>query len=253
MKSNLCYGKLTHARLRPKKHVFNINCYMNYVCLNEIEHNQSSFTWPSKKFPVFGYRKKDYIKNEQEPLRDLVLKYVKAEGLSENKIGDVFLLTQFSFFMCCFNPISIFVLYDKQGENILALLLEVTNTPWHEQKIYTVLPEKKGQNEYTAIFKKKLHVSPFMGMDFEYLLNMKDNKDDMYITISNVKNREKSFYASLALKKKTFTRKRFIQANRRYAFQNQKIILLIYMHAFFLWIKGVRYIPHPKKTHTRNQ
>ena len=71
------------------------------------------------------------------------------------------MLTQLRSFGHCFNPVSFYYCLDGAGEQVEAVVAEVTNTPWGERHAY-VLPGGWGS------FDKALHVSPFMGMDHRY-------------------------------------------------------------------------------------
>jgi DUF1365 family protein len=123
----------------------------------------------------------------------------------------ILLLTHLSYYGYCFNPVSFYYILKKgasfSGENIEAVVAEVSNTPWNEMKCYVLHPDsedmmqvkdgrarkhdtetdlnaaKEGalddatsqgdinKNDWKSInyiFKKKFHVSPFMDMDHIY-------------------------------------------------------------------------------------
>jgi cyclopropane-fatty-acyl-phospholipid synthase len=92
--------------------------------------------------------------------------------------GRVELLTTLRSLGYSFNPISVFILFSAENEERipLGLVLEVTNTPWDEREHYCIpLDFSSSSSSPTPsagvhAFKKTLHVSPFMGMDKQYLL-----------------------------------------------------------------------------------
>ena len=90
-------------------------------------------------------------------VRDAVEVRDKATGPRE----PIFLLAEPRTWGWCFNPLSTFYCCDVGGE-VRAVVLEVTNTPWHERHAY-VLDARKGLGQ-GFVMAKALHVSPFMAM-----------------------------------------------------------------------------------------
>ena len=62
-----------------------------------------------------------------------------------------------------FNPISLYYCFDPGGEEVRALVAEVSNTPWGERHAYAF----DGLRSRVA---KRFHVSPFLGMEADYAL-----------------------------------------------------------------------------------
>lgn len=61
-----------------------------------------------------------------------------------------------------FNPITLYYCFDSAGDSVHHVVLEVTNTPWHERTAYVVGPPGAQRLE------KSMHVSPFLPMDLDY-------------------------------------------------------------------------------------
>ena len=67
------------------------------------------------------------------------------------------------------NPISYYLCYDADGQRLLGMVSEVTNTPWGEVVHYAHPAQERGRwlvDEQA----KALHVSPFMSMAYSYHL-----------------------------------------------------------------------------------
>jgi len=242
---SICKGVLTHHRLLSKKHAFSTNLLMVYMRISILENADKAPHWPSKKFNLVGYRRKDYFINEEGSLGTSIMEYLSKYGVSK-PIGDIYLLTSLSFFGYCFNPISIYIAYEESNQDIIAIILEVTNTPWHERKLYVIQPIQESSEVYTAEFPKKLHVSPFMGMDYDYKIKLEDSKQNIKVSLQNIRKNKIEFSARLNLKKSPYSKKTFFIQSLLHSFLPQRVTFLIYWHAFRLYLKGIPFIPHPK-------
>ena len=75
-----------------------------------------------------------------------------------------------------FNPITIYLAWNNADEPPVAAVLEVTNTPWKERHHYAVPLTSQGPDtSIGAEFDKHLHVSPFLGMDYQYRLKLRQS------------------------------------------------------------------------------
>ena len=65
-----------------------------------------------------------------------------------------------------FNPVSFYYCFDRAGEELEAVVAEVTNTPWGERHAY-VLGVRGTDGGVRERVDKVFHVSPFMAMDHD--------------------------------------------------------------------------------------
>lgn len=118
----------------------------------------------------------------------------------------ILLVTHLMYFGYCFNPVSFFfVLKNQHQDEIEAIVVEVSNTPWNEMSIYVLHPDsvdttfsqnyplnnstkkslaKDGNitsNTYHYHCEKKFHVSPFMTMDHDYDWKFQLDKDRIVV------------------------------------------------------------------------
>lgn len=137
-----------------------------------------------------------------------------------------------------FNPVSFYYCFDRD-EYVVAIVAEVTNTPWREQHRYVLTPD-----EYGALrgeFPKRLHVSPFFGLNQTYEWSATVPGDDVSVRLDNIENGERVFSAGVSLT-------RLPTPKRRSRFGGLRNLALIYGHAAVLRVKGVRPVPHPGAT-----
>jgi DUF1365 family protein len=126
-----------------------------------------------------------------------------------------------------FNPVRFY--YAWHEGSLLAVVAEVTNTPWGERRSY-VLDPSGGRVD------KALHVSPFMPMDQQYAWKVTEPGEQLLVHLENHADGAKVFDATLRLE-------RTARAPRRA--QTLRILAGIYTQALRLKLKGAVYHPHP--------
>jgi DUF1365 family protein len=122
-----------------------------------------------------------------------------------------------------FNPVSFYFCFDAAGR-VEAVAAEVTNTPWGERHTY-VLSGTSGVTE------KRLHVSPFLGMDGEYAWRVSEPGETLVVHIE----KRPVFEATLSLRRR----------DRRRAGHPLAVLARIYLQAARLKLRGVPVHPHP--------
>lgn len=167
-------------------------------------------------------------------VRDLV-----AERLGFRPSGPVALLANPRTLGWFANPLAVYYCRDA-GDALAAVVLEVTNTPWHERHHYVVA----GAGEH--VLDKALHVSPFLGMDRRYLLRVGDPAASLTVAFEVLDDRDTSeLTASLTLERRPMSRSSLGSALWRHALQPQRVSAGIYGHAAALAWKGARFHSHP--------
>lgn len=247
MENRLYIGTIRHRRFEPKFHEFTYKVYYLLFAPHNFEAFAKDIKWLSyNKFNLISFFRKNYIGLPSETIEESVQKLLENANIHTNE--PVYLLTQLSHLGFCFNPISLYFMLKKNSENIEveSIIADVHNTPWGEKHPYILTnPTLKRPPFYHYDFKKSLHVSPFMDMDYRYKLNLKFNDKNINIHMSNIKNDKASFDASLNLTAFPLTEQSLAKAIFNYPFITQKIIFLIYWQALKLFIKKIPFIPHP--------
>lgn len=141
MNSSLCHGWVSHKRLSPRPHAFRYRIGILYLDLNEQQQLTNLCRWlgPSRLAPLC-WRETDYLPaltRQGKPLAEAARQLV-GQAIGQVPEGAVHLLTQPRCWGLSFNPVSTYLCHDRQGQ-LVAVLLEVRNTPWRERFHY-VLP-----------------------------------------------------------------------------------------------------------------
>lgn len=240
-------GMVRHRRFTPKKHQFSYKLFMFCFEIGDLAQSFKDIKQVSiERFNWFSFRRKNYLSHPDIPLD------VYARQLVESKFhiypkGKIYLLTHLSCLGYCFNPISLYFVFDETHEQLAYLIIEVTNTPWGEKHNYVLeRPEKTKNDVYHYQFQKELHVSPFMTMNYKYHFNLKLNKKIITVHMENHREGKKVFDATLMLRTSASKATPFKEILRYSPLITYKVALAIYWQALKLWMKGVPFHSHPK-------
>jgi uncharacterized protein len=238
--SAIYFGTIRHRRFAERRRSFEHGLSMAYIDLDELPSLVGG-RLVAQRPGLLRFRRSDYFGAGE--LAAAVRARVAAEtGSAPN--GPVRVLTQLRSFGHCFNPVSFYYCFDR-SERLQALLAEVTNTPWGERQSY-VLTRGAGPG---AILRggsaKRLHVSPFFGMDQRYDWRVAEPGTTLSVHIENREDGERAFDATLSMARRELTRDSLARTTLRYPFATLRILALIYAHAAAIRLGGIRVRAHP--------
>jgi DUF1365 family protein len=243
MRSGIYEGTIRHRRFRTRTHEFTYRVAMAYVDLDEVGELAGG-TLVRPRPGLVRFRRADYLGDPAVPLADAVRALV-AQRLGTEPGGPIRLLTHLRSLGHCFNPVSFYYCFAPDGERLEAIVAEVTNTPWGERHAY-VLP--RGEHDTKVLgggFDKRLHVSPFMGMDQRYAWKAPAPGETLSVHIESTEDGRRAFDATLGLRRRPFSRRALADITVRYPAATLRMLALIYAHAVALKLKGVPVQPHP--------
>ena len=131
-------------------------------------------------------------------------------------------------------------------DRVETIVLEVTNTPWHERCWYVidVLPEQpNGPWE----FSKAMHVSPFLPMDLTYRLRSTAPRERLTLRLEDRRGDDLVFAADLALRRVELDSRRALGSALRHPLATWQVSAGIYRHAARLWTRRVPIHRHPTR------
>ena len=232
-------GVLAHRRSEPREHAFSYRVSMLYLDLDEVPELFDRHPLWSARRPAPGwFRRSDYLGDPGVPL-DEAVRMLVAERTSYRPEGPVRVLTTARCFGHCFNPVSFYYCFDPSGEQVEAVVAEVTNTPWGERHAYV-------SRELTSRHAKVLHVSPFFELDYEYELRMSAPAEALEVSIGSERGGRREFEARLALERRPLTARSSSALLLGGPPMSMKVSAGIYAQALRLWLKGIRVQPHPR-------
>ncbi|MCG6155440.1 DUF1365 domain-containing protein [Rubinisphaera margarita] len=244
--SCLYVGQVSHARLRPHRHSFRYSLFMAMIDLEELpELFDDYWLWSFSRWNVATFRRDDHLGAAEIPLDDAVRDLVE-ERLGLRPEGKILLLTHLRYFGFAMNPVSFYYCYDGNND-LVALVAEVNNTPWGEQHCYVHRWESDENGIHQQSEAKAFHVSPFMDMEMEYRWQVIQPDERLSVRIENVNEEGLLFSATLNMKRQPWRSRSLAGCLLRFPVMTLQVWMAIYWQALRLWMRQIRYVPHPQR------
>ena len=254
MNSSLYFGRVRHHRKSPKIHNLEYGIFMAHLFLDELkEVFKGRWLWSINNPNLSSFKRTDYHRPEIESLQDAV-RDTMTRQLGEKMSGKVSILTHLRTFGYCFNPVTFYYLWGDDLTSPVAIMTEITNTPWGERYAKCFRWKDTDMNEKSEYdFRKEFHVSPFIGMDVDYDWRFQNPQETVKIDMYLRQNNKSFFSAHLHLKQKAISFKNLSMALIRFPFMTLKVTAAIYWNALLLKLKGCPFYSHPKHLETKHE
>ncbi len=170
-----------------------------------------------------------------------------AERTGLRSSGPIRMLTHLRQFGYCFNPVTFYYCFDH-ADRLETVVAEVTNTPWGERHAY-VLDAARGSGSAERKryrFPKTFHVSPFMGMDCDYVWRLTVPGSELVVHMENHTAAGRLFDATLTLRRRALSSAALARTLVEHPFMTTRVAGAIYLQAARLWLKRTPFFPHPK-------
>lgn len=244
MHSCLYRGRIRHHRFSPD-HRFQYSTSWVYLDLGELEEVlRSNRILSNRKFALASFRRADHFGDPQLSMLEAVQECVQ-QNTGVILSGPVRLLTQLRHFGIYFSPINLFYCFDSH-DSLVAIVAEVSNTPWNERHCYVLWEGNRVVNSQTRYsHAKEFHVSPFMGMDSQYEWQIGPPDDRLDVTINCRREGELIFHAGLQLSRAPLTSGQLVRSLLRRPLAAAHVLGAIYYQALRLRMKKCQFYPHP--------
>jgi DUF1365 family protein len=181
IESSIYVGAVMHRRLRPRRHHFRYRAYWLLLDLDEIETLSKQMICFSHNRPnLFSFYDSDHGDGTNTPLRVQIDRQL-ADAKTDVSGGRVMLLCMPRTLGYCFNPLSIFFCYRKDG-SLAAIVYQVHNT-FAERHSYVITVEGMGNTVHQNC-RKRFYVSPFLDMDLRYDFRITGPNDHVAVAIA---------------------------------------------------------------------
>lgn len=251
MESCLYVGKVRHRRHEPVEHAFSFPLFMLYLDLAELDRVFAGrWLWSTRRPAFARFDPRDHLGAGALPLDEVARKTVE-EHTGERPKGPIRLLTHLRYAGYVFNPVSLYYCFDEAGEDLVAVVGDVRNTPWGERHSYVIArnddaPGLRGQHP------KRFHVSPFMQMELDHRWSLSTPGRWLVAHVSNrAADGSRIFDASLALRRRAITGRALAAALARHPAMTLELHAAIYWQALRLWLEGAPFHPHPRERASR--
>jgi uncharacterized protein len=250
MHSCIYEGHVRHRRRTPVTHAFRYRMFAVYIDLAELDqlaHPRGSFS--QRRWSSASFLRSDHLGDASQPLDTSIRDFVEQQTGGFRPHGPIRMLTQLRYLGFYFSPLNLYYCFDDGGNQVEAIVAEVSNTPWREMHCYVLWEGNCTNKDRRLRFRhaKNFHVSPFMGMDSEYVWRLSAPGDSLYAGITTVRNQQPFFDAWMSLKRRPLSRGQMRWMMVRFPWMTARIIVQIYFEAWRLWLKKCPYYPHPNR------
>ena len=234
MRSALYTGTLVHARRAPVRHLFRYPTSYWLFDLDELPELERRLRLFSVNRPnVVSLRDRDHF-DGTAPLKQAVLDLV-----GDQSVERVLMLTQPRVAGYVFNPVSFYWCYRADG-SLVCVVAELNNT--FGERLPEVLRGPALRYEH----RKRLHVSPFFGLDqsYEYAFSQPDDEVSARIHVRDDAG-ARPLTAVLHGRRRELTNRSLAGLLLRYPLQPLQVTALIHFEALRLWLKRVPFHHKP--------
>ena len=250
MRSGIYEGFVTHRRHAAGAtgnvaHGFRYPLSLPYLFLDELDDVAARHPmWSVHRPNAVWFRRSDYLGDPAVAL-DTAVRDAAEEHLGRRPPGPIAMLGHLRTWGWLFNPVTFYFCFNPDAMQVDAVVAEVTNTPWHERHVYAVDGGPVDGSPAEHRFAKAMHVSPFLGMDHDYLMSWSMSQERISVRLGTRRGSDRLLDTSLALHRREPTRRELGRLVWRRPLQTYGVSAGIYRQALALARKGAPFHPHP--------
>ena len=234
MNSALYEGTLVHARSDPVKNVFRYPVAYWLLDLDELDELGRRFRPIGvNRRGLVSFRDRDHFDGDDTPLKDAVVAFAGDESIER-----VLVLTQLRVLGYVFNPVSFYWCYRADG-SLACMVAELNNT--FGERLPELLPGGGLVYEHA----KRLHVSPFMGLDQRYRYSFSEPAETVRARIEVREGEHVPLQTVLFARRRELSGAALARFLVRYPLMPLQVIGLIHWQALRLYLKRVPFRHKP--------
>ncbi|MEJ5989760.1 DUF1365 domain-containing protein [Ramlibacter sp. PS3R-8] len=252
MNSGLYRGHVVHQRLRPRAHRLRYGLFSLLLDLDELDALHGGLRLLSvNRGNVLSFREADHGDGSAPRLRDQVDRWLATAGLQAG--GRIRLHTMPRILGYAFNPLSVYFC-DRPDGQLQAIVYEVNSTFGERHRYLLAVSteqarEARAGGQIAQRCAKRMHVSPFIGMEAEYAFRMRPPGDAdggrLSIGVDVHDEGGPLLLATHGARRFPLTDAALLRALLFYPLLTLKVIVAIHWEALLLWRKRVPFVRRP--------
>ena len=236
MRSALYTGTLMHSRRAPRRNTFRYPVSYFLLDLDELGELEQRFRLLSRnRRNIVSVRDRDYLDGDGTPLKEAVVRFCAERDATVER---VLTLTQLRVLGYVFNPVTFHWCYGPEGQ-LAGIVAELSNT--FGERLPELLEGPSLRYEHA----KRLHVSPFFGLDQDYEYAFSEPGEQLWARIHVREGSTRPLTAVLHLRRHELTAASLGRALVRYPLMPLQVTALIHWQALKLYAKRVPFHRKP--------
>ena len=238
MHSALYIGWVSHRRRVPRRHAFRYPLFMVWLDLAELGRVfRGRWLWGMERRAIASFYRADHFGDPAVPLDRCVRELVGSQT-GRRPLGPIRLLTHLRYFGYCFNPVSFYYCYDAADRELVAVVAEVTNTPWGERHCYVLdgAAADGGAGAQHWRSDKRMHVSPFMPMNLQYDWRLSAPSARLMVHMRCLRGAQALFDATLSLARRPLRAPAMAATLWQFPWMTARVVTAIHWQAFLFLI-----------------
>ena len=241
--SALYVGRVTHRRLRPRRHQLAYRVYSVLLDIDDLPRLTARLRCFSlERFNLFSFHPTDHGDGSQRGLRCQIDERLSEAGLPTG--GPIRLLTMPRLLGHMFNPLSVWFCHAPDG-TLQAIVYEVNNTFGQRHRYLIRVAPGDAARLVEQHCDKQLYVSPFNGMDMHYRFRISSPGEALSIGVSVHDAQGLVLHARLDAQRRPLSDAGLLRVFFSHPLLNLKVVAAIHWEALRLWLKRVPLQPRP--------
>lgn len=237
LRSHFLAGTIRHRRTRITTYEFTHHVW--YLALDIEEQDEVDRRLPLLSFNhrnLLELRDTDHVDGGSEGRRAAVSRRLRSHDLDPTHMR-ITLISYPRVLGYVFNPVSFILCHDV--DHALRLVLAEVHNTHGDREVYEFLPVAGGGPMFKGAQAKRMYVSPFIAPDARYELFVRDEDEQLMITIREHEGDEPALLAQLQARRVPLTNRNLLRLLAGDPLVPLKTSALIFWHAIRLWWRGV--------------
>jgi uncharacterized protein len=230
--SGLYVGRVSHTRVKPRKHALAYRVFMLLVDLDELPALARLKTLGVGRFNLFGFDPRRFGDGSGTSLKAQVEATLAAAGIAHG--GPVRMLAMPQILGRAFNPLTVYFCHGADGA-LSAILYEVNNTFGERHSYLIPAPNAALVKQACA---KQFYVSPFMDMDLSYAFRILRPEERVLVAVDTSDADGLVLAASFSGERRPLSDGQLLKAWLTHPWMTLGVVAAIHVEALKIWLKG---------------